>query len=57
MSKQLESVENIKNMLNNFLENTMSTVAVEKQRYVKEEKSLLQTLKKFYRLQLLLPLI
>lgn len=40
MSKQLESVENIKSLLDNFLENTMSTVAAEKQRYAKEEKKL-----------------
>lgn len=40
MSKQIESVENIKSLLDKFLENTMSTVAAEKQRYVKEEKKL-----------------
>lgn len=40
MSKQIESVENIKSLLNNFLENTLSTVAAEKQRYAKEEKKL-----------------
>jgi len=40
MSKQLESVENIKSLLDKFLENTMSTVAAEKQRYAKEEKTL-----------------
>lgn len=40
MSKQIESVENMKILLNNFLENTLSTVAAEKQRYAKEEKKL-----------------
>ncbi len=39
MSKQIESVENIKSLLDKFLENTMSTVAAEKQRYAKEEKN------------------